>query len=201
MKRIASLLILVIGLNSVSTAAFADTKSQKQERGNMFVEMGKAAYFNVVDILPFLTTFGLSIIQQQLQPKDNIANPVLAKLLPYASVAIPSAFSLSNLYARVSELRDMRELVIDDPEKQDGITSQQDLAIAKYTFWIPLSILAAFRLASNADASARIGYVLACYVLAASAGTESSPVEILRESVAHLLDSFRKTAPATKQEG
>ena len=155
-----------------------------------FSKLGYSTYENVVDLLPFIFTAGISLLIAQHKIKDGAGdnNKVLKLALEHSPVVIPTVFALSNVYGRISTIRDTRKFVGEDVNEQNALTRQQDQILAKYAFWTPASILAAKRLASSPDSLARIGYIVATYLAAAG---QNSPFDLFRNGVASILDSYR----------
>ncbi len=185
MKIFSLVLSLLLAVPSLSLA-----NTEPHEEPGFLAKFGGAGYENIVDLVPFLSTTAISLLVAQLQPKDGAGNgnAWLTLALQHSAVAIPSAFSVSAIYGRVATIRESRKLVGNNVDAQNALTRQQDEVIAKYLFWVPASILAAKRLASSPDATARIGYIVATYLLASG---KNSPFDLFKSGVASVLDSYR----------
>jgi hypothetical protein len=187
MKHSASILTVLFFINTIGFSSLAANESQSEPV--FFTKVSQAVYENVLDLIPFLTTMGISLVVAQLEPKDGAhRNGLLTMALEHAAVVIPSAFSVSALYGRVATIRDSRKLIGNDIEAQNALTRQQDEVIAKYLFWVPTSIFAAKRLASSPDSTARIAYIVGTYLVASGKG---SPFDLFKSWVASMMDSFR----------
>jgi hypothetical protein len=194
-------LIAVLSLAMSTTVAVAGNdmpkiEAQDEERSTIIY----SALTNVQDLAPFLFTLSIAVIQGKLQPKEvknaDENNQALSFVLTHSAIIIPSVVAAANAYSRVATIRDTRKnFAASDLESQNALTKQQDQVIANYGVTVPLSILAATRLATSSDAAPRIAYIVGAYLL--SAGRDS-PFEYVKGFIASTLDSMRLSKATAK---
>ena len=174
-------------LNSAyaQTSEHADSDYSDDDRAAWY----RSLQMNVQELLPFLFTTGIAIIQNKMivhmkpEAVDSIALPM--KFLQYG---VPTAVALSNAYGKIATLRDTRGHIKDAAHLDSVITKKQDRVVAEYTVSVPLSFMAAYRLANTQDALPRIGYVVLTYLIV---GGASSPLEHLKGGIASGIDYVR----------
>lgn len=188
MKKVSNV-IAVLSLSLFATVAVAGNDVPRETVDESRNSIVSSAYQNLQDLMPFLFTTGIAVLQGKLQPKGEETNQAIVFALTHAAILIPSAVAASNAYSRVATIRDTRKnFDAGDIENQNALTRQQDQILANYGITIPLSIIAAMRLATSNDATARIAYIVGAYLLAAGA---NSPFDYLKGYISSTLDSMR----------